>query len=254
MTNIANFIQNSENMLQGLVNDKITLIRDKLRQTQCSQAHKILSLAYFLELIHVLNQNNIFLNKEHTIGVKFLNYYHDPDSSFTISLNTDNNLLISTKTQIQLPCLDMQKLHLGLYIASGAQLDISQNSTRELYLNCPITMAPVHHWPDLILMNLTESPLTLEAGEVVATIHLNSPQACVMVATSLSALQDQILCAEGAALLSEQTKLVCTVVNAMAHLATLTAEVRHSKQTYFCSAQEKATLLSMLSQTVGINE
>ena len=66
-----------------------------------------------------------------------------------------------------------------------------------------------------------------------------------MVATSLSALQGQILCAEGAALLSEQTKLGATVVNAVAHLATLTAEVRHSKQTYFRSAQEKATHLSL---------
>ena len=146
---------------------KITILRDKLRTTRCSQAHKILSLAYFVELVQVLNHNNIFLNKEHTIGVKFLNYYHDKESSFTISLNTDNNLLISTKTQIQLPCLDMQKLHLGLYIASGAQLEISQNSTRELYLNCPITMAPVHHWPDLILMNLTETPSLWRQGRLL---------------------------------------------------------------------------------------
>ena len=148
----------------------------------------------------------------------------------------------------------MQKLHFGLYIASGAQLEMSQNSTRELYLNCPITMAPVHHWPDLILMNLSETPINLEVGEVVATVNLHSPQACVMIATELSILQNKILCAEEAALLSEQTKLGASVINAVPHLATLTAEVRHSRQMYFRSPQEKATHLSLLSQTVGVNE
>ena len=59
MANIETFIQNSENLLQGLVNDKITIIKNKLRTVQCSQAHKILSLAYFVELLQVLQQNNI---------------------------------------------------------------------------------------------------------------------------------------------------------------------------------------------------
>merc|ERR1712208_27928 len=75
-----------------------------------------------------------------------------------------------------------------------------------------------------------------------------------MLATSLSALQDRILCAEGAALLSEQTTLGNTVVNAVAHLATLTAELQNSNQTYFCSAQTKKAHLSFLSQTVGAPE
>ena len=73
MTNIENFIRNSENMIQTLVNDNITVIREKLKITRCSQAYKILSLAYFVELVQVLNHNDIFLNKEQTIGVKFLN-------------------------------------------------------------------------------------------------------------------------------------------------------------------------------------
>ena len=115
-------------------------------------------------------------------------------------------------------------------------------------------MAPVHHWPDLILMNLSETPINLEAGEVVATLNLHSPQACVMIATDLSILQNQILCAEEADLLSEQNKLGACVGNAMAHLATLTADLSNSRQTYFQSPIEKATHLSFLSQTVGINE
>ena len=164
MANIETFIQNSENLIQGLVNDKITIIKNKLSIIQCPQAHKILSLAYFVEIVQILSKNNIFLNNEHTIGVKFLNYYHAPDSSFTISLNTDNNLILSTKNEVQIPSLDMLKLPLGLYIASSAPLDMCQNSTQDLYLNCPITMAPVHYWPDIILMNLTETPLTLKTG------------------------------------------------------------------------------------------
>ena len=195
-----------------------------------------MSLAYFVELVRILSDNNIFLNNEHTIGVKFLNYYHAPDSSFTISLNTDNNLILSTKNEVQIPSLDMLKLPLGLYIASSAPLDMCQNSNKDLYLNCPITMPPVHYWPNIILMNLTEVPLTLKAGEVIAQIQLDSPQACVMLATSLSVLQDQILCAEETALMSEQTTLSNTVVNAMAHMATLTAELQDSNQTYFRSA------------------
>ena len=89
MANIETFIQNSENLLQGLVNDKITIIKNKLSTVQCSQAHTILSLAYFVEILQVLQQNNIFLNKEHKIGVKFFKYFHAQESSFTISLNTE---------------------------------------------------------------------------------------------------------------------------------------------------------------------
>ena len=145
MSCIDNFIQTSEHMIKSLVNDKLTGIREKLKVTRCSRAYKILSLSYFVEIVHVLSQNDIFLDDTQTIGVKFLNYHHDLESSFNISLDTDNNLLISTKQQLQIPCLDMVKLHFGLYIASGALLEINQHSKRELYLNCPITMAPVHH-------------------------------------------------------------------------------------------------------------
>ena len=49
-----------------------------------------------------------------------------------------------------------------------------------------------------------------------------------MLATELSVLQNKILCAEETALLSEQKTLSTTVVNAMAHLATLTADLRDS--------------------------
>ena len=173
----------------------------------------------------MLSQNDIFLDDTQTIGVKFLNYHHDLDSSFNISLNTDNNMLISTKQQLQILFLDIVRLPFGLNIASGTQLEITQHSKRELYLNCPIMMAPVHHWPELILINLSENPINLEAGEVLATINLQSPKACVMIATDVSLLQNKILCAEEAALLSEQNKLGACVGNAMAHLATLTADL-----------------------------
>ena len=142
----------------------------------------------------------------------------------------------------------------GLYIASSDLLEISQHSTRELYLNCPITMAPVHHWPELILMNLSENPINLEAGEVIAKLNLHSPKACVMIATDLSILQNKMLCAEEAVLLSEQNKLGACVSNAMAHLATLTADLSNSRQTYFKSQTEKANHLTILSQTAGITK
>ena len=75
MDNIESFIRNCENLIQGLVNDKIKNIKSKLSVIQCPQARKILSLAYFVELVRILSDNNIFLNNEQTIGVKFLNYY-----------------------------------------------------------------------------------------------------------------------------------------------------------------------------------
>ena len=156
MSNIEHFIRTSEHMIQTLVNDKLTGIREKLKVTRCSRAYKIISLSYFVEIVQVLSQNNIFLDDAQTIGVKFLNYHHDQDSSFNISLDAENNLLISTKQDMQIPCLDMIKFHFGLYIASGDLLEINQHSKRELYLNCPITMAPVHHWPEFILMNLSK--------------------------------------------------------------------------------------------------
>ena len=80
MSCIDNFIKTSENMIKTLVNDKLTGIREKLKVTRCSRAYKIISLSYFVEIVQVLSQNNIFLDDAQTIGVKFLNYHHDQDS------------------------------------------------------------------------------------------------------------------------------------------------------------------------------
>ena len=63
-----------------------------------------------------------------------------------------------------------------------------------------------------------------------------------------------MLCAEEAVLLSEQNKLGACVSNAMAHLATLTADLKNSRQTYFKSQAEKANHLTILSQTAGITK
>ena len=46
-----------------------------------------------------------------------------------------------------------------------------------------------------------------------------------MIATDVSLLENKMLCAEEAALLSEQNKLGVCVSNAIAHLATLTADL-----------------------------
>ena len=99
---------------------------------------------------------------------------------------------------------------------------------------------------------MSEHPINLEAGEVIATLNLHSPKACVMISTDVSLLEDKLLCAEEAALLSEQNKLGDCVNNAMAHLATLTADLSHSRQKYFKSPTEKASHLSILSQNAGI--
>ena len=125
--------------------------------------------------------------------------------------------------------LGYDKVSFGLYIASGDLLEVNQYSQKEIYINCPITLAPVHHWPELIIMNMSEKPINLEAGEVIGKSNLCSPQACVMIATELSILRNKMLCAEEAVLLSEQNKLGSCVSNAMAHLATLTADLTNSR-------------------------
>ena len=160
MDSIESVIRHTEPLLQELVNDKIKHIKSKFSVLKCHQARKLLSLIYFVELVRILNDNNILLNQEKTIGVKFINYHQDTASAFNFSLNAENNLTLSLKNDVLIPTLDMLKLPLDLYIASSTQLNLSQHSSKELYINCPITAPPVHHWPHLILMNLTEAPLS----------------------------------------------------------------------------------------------
>ena len=70
----------------------------------------------------------------------------------------------------------MIRFNFNLYIASGDILEINQCSQKEIYINFPITSAPVHHWPELIIMNLSENSINLAAGEVIAKLNLHSPQ------------------------------------------------------------------------------